>query len=514
MKRVYFMSVIIFILFIVLLISYELHEGRQDYYRVMKHQSREIIQTVINFREWAAEVEGLYGNTEKLKPNKYLSWHPHRDIQHDGIHLTMVNPSYMTRLVSDKINTKKGFRIRLIGMNPLNPDNKANSWEQTALDSFVEGSKEYYIAESTLFKELSYKYMKPLNISGYCLQCHKQQGFKVGDLAGGISIEIPAGEIAFVMLQNTVRNVFFYSALSLFLLISFLLMIEKLHLMSKEQNKTISKLNEEIKKREMSEKALTSRTRAATQGELLTLVSHHWRQPLNAVSLTLDMIKDYLQEDHPEYKETSTIVNESQILIKDLSNSIDFFRRTYYSNGKERVFVVTSALLNTAKALEPTLLSLSVKLWVTCNTGSEPENICLCHTTKRDENLCPLTSFKLKGDISEFSQVLMSIMKNAYEAIIAKRKKGIPGYHGEIALSMNFSNNLVTITISNDGIGMTKEELERAFDPYFTTKGCDYGRGTGLYIAKNCIEKLSKGSINIQYSDGVTKVIITAEVFS
>jgi len=92
---------------------------------------------------------------------------------------------------------------------------------------------------------------------------------------------------------------------------------------------------------------------------------------------------------------------------------------------------------------------------------------------------------------------LRNIFVNAIEAI---------RNHGEIIIKLKRENNSLILTISDTGIGISKEVLEKVFDPQFSTK--DMGTGLGLYIAKKIVED-HNGTINISSRPrGGTQVIV------
>jgi signal transduction histidine kinase/CheY-like chemotaxis protein len=85
---------------------------------------------------------------------------------------------------------------------------------------------------------------------------------------------------------------------------------------------------------------------------------------------------------------------------------------------------------------------------------------------------------KVTGSPSELRQVFLNLLLNAYEAI----HRG-----GAIAIRGSLREDLVVVTVSDDGPGIPAEQLGKIFDPFFTTKGPG-GTGLGLSIAKNIME--------------------------
>ncbi|MGD9808180.1 MAG: DUF3365 domain-containing protein [Deferribacterales bacterium] len=508
MRQIFYAPIFFFILFIAFLISFELYQGRQNYNRILESKARELVNATITFRKWAARVENLYADTDKVAPNPYLAWRDDRDINTDGYHLTMVNPSYMTRLVSEIFAESDGVQIRMVGVNPLNHANAPEEWEEEGLEAFRNGAKSFSIHSSAPFFNSTYRYISPLYVDESCLSCHARDGYEENELIGGISVTIPESKISYVMLRGTVRNVTVYAMISLVLIITVTLLQKKVFMLTQEQEKAIDDLNAEIKHREMTENALMRQTRIASQGELLTLVSHHWRQPLNAISLTFDMIKDELAQMKMSDKDTYENIGHSQELIQELSGSIDMFKQSFASTENSE-FSLTQALITATNAFEPILYSSSIKLWLKCSSGYALEDICICSSKKRALMKCPFKDLKIKGNESEFNQIILALLKNAYEAIMEYRASGGDVRSGYIAIDMQIEEEQIRISVTDNGIGISDENADKVFDPYYTSKGYEYGRGMGLYFAKVLAKHFGGGDISLIRGEEHTEFIVT-----
>lgn len=142
------------------------------------------------YRHWVAQQGGVYVRiTDKTPPNPYLSV-PDRDVTTtSGTKLTLFNPAYMARLVNESSNTAAGTRGRITSLKPLRPENAPDDWEAASLRAFEQGVKETSTVEQTPGGE-RLRLMRPFVIEPRCLKCHAQQGYKVGDIRGGISMSV------------------------------------------------------------------------------------------------------------------------------------------------------------------------------------------------------------------------------------------------------------------------------------------------------------------------------------
>ncbi|ATO35883.1 two-component sensor histidine kinase [Geobacillus sp. 47C-IIb] len=98
-----------------------------------------------------------------------------------------------------------------------------------------------------------------------------------------------------------------------------------------------------------------------------------------------------------------------------------------------------------------------------------------------------LSPFSVMGEREKFRQCLLNVMKNAIEAM----PNG-----GTLQVYVSIDDGRVLIRIADTGVGMTKEQLERLGEPYFTTKGVK-GTGLGMMVVYRIIESMN-GTIRIE----------------
>lgn len=147
-------------------------------------------------RDWNAQHGGVYVPvTEETQPNPYLN-HPRRDlVTTDGQRLTMINPAFMTRQIAEIAEKADGVKFHITSLKPIRPANAADDWETKGLQAFVTGKKHEILSLLDTESGLVHRYMAPLYVKEACLACHADQGYKLGDVRGGISISMPAQKI-------------------------------------------------------------------------------------------------------------------------------------------------------------------------------------------------------------------------------------------------------------------------------------------------------------------------------
>ncbi|MBI5558344.1 MAG: DUF3365 domain-containing protein [Deltaproteobacteria bacterium] len=167
-------------------------DTRREEKRLAQTTAKAIYQQIVITRRWNASHGGVYVPiTSKTQPNKYLP-SQNRDLTADnGLRLTKINPTYMTRQIAElAVKNESGIEFHITSLKPIRPENKATTWEEKWLKSFEQGVKEQgeFVADGNI---TWFRYMAPLFTGPDCLPCHAQQGHKEGDIRGGLSVSLP-----------------------------------------------------------------------------------------------------------------------------------------------------------------------------------------------------------------------------------------------------------------------------------------------------------------------------------
>jgi len=167
-----------------------LHNLEHSKREVASTQGREVFRLVEAMRVWNAEHGGIYVlQTERDPPNPYLSKEMRASATITGQPLTLLNPAYMTRQISGVIEREAGIKLHLTSLNPINPNNKASDWEADALRAFEQKALQERITIEHLDGKDTARYIAPLFVKQACLKCHEKQGYKLGDVRGGLSVQ-------------------------------------------------------------------------------------------------------------------------------------------------------------------------------------------------------------------------------------------------------------------------------------------------------------------------------------
>ena len=115
-----------------------------------------------------------------------------------------------------------------------------------------------------------------------------------------------------------------------------------------------------------------------------------------------------------------------------------------------------------------------------------------------DQSLDPALPL-VTADPSQMQQVFVNLIINAVEAMDGA---------GRLAIITRQSNGYVEIEFSDSGPGIVPEDLERVFDPFFSTKQASHGTGLGLAISYGIVQE-HQGSIAVtsDFGAGATFVV-------
>ena len=143
------------------------------------------------YRTWVASHGGVYVPVDKrTQPNPYLSRIKDRDFTVHGIKYTLMNGAYTLSQMMHDYTKLYGVKTHVTSKKLLNPKNKPDEWETLALNKIERSRKQYYEL-SDIGDEAYMRLMNPLVTKKSCLKCHAFQGYKVGDIRGGVSVAIP-----------------------------------------------------------------------------------------------------------------------------------------------------------------------------------------------------------------------------------------------------------------------------------------------------------------------------------
>lgn len=171
---------------------YDTDSARQHMEELARKDARANFNKDQAFRLWATEHGGVYvPSNERTPPNPALSRVPERDIvTPSGTQLTLMNPAYMLRQLMDEFGTLYGIKGKITSFKLMNPNNAPDAWEAAAMRQFEQGTKEVF-EFADIDGQPYLRLMGAMPVQQGCLKCHAFQGYKVGDIRGGVGVAVP-----------------------------------------------------------------------------------------------------------------------------------------------------------------------------------------------------------------------------------------------------------------------------------------------------------------------------------
>ncbi|MBA4367188.1 MAG: hypothetical protein C0403_06070 [Desulfobacterium sp.] len=271
-------------------------------YEAAKIQARTAFEKDVLLRQWNADHGGLYAPiTEKTQPNPYLDI-PEREISTpSGIKLTKITPAFMTRQIHELALQMSGVRGHITSLKPIRPGNAPDQWESNALASFNKGIKEISSVEK-MNGENYMRLMRPLLTDESCLKCHAKQGYRVGDIRGGISVSVPLSPYSEIE-KSGIMTLFIINGIIWFAGVMGI-------------GAGMFFLDHQVHHRLKAEEALRHKEKLQGIIEMSGAVCHELNQPLQAISGNAELLLMSIKKDDPAYKKIINIQHQADRMGK------------------------------------------------------------------------------------------------------------------------------------------------------------------------------------------------------
>jgi PAS domain S-box-containing protein len=217
--------------------------------------------------------------------------------------------------------------------------------------------------------------------------------------------------------------------------------------------------------------------RMSTLGEMASGIAHEINQPLNIISLIVDKI--LFESAKADTIDIEFIRNKSDKIFENITrvkNIIDHIRAFSRSHDDyiSIAFDINSSIENAASMLAEQFKYLGINLIIQL------------------EKHIPL----ILGNTFKFEQVIINLLVNAKDAVMEKKSKQEEYFDMITGIRSYTENQLIIIEVTDNGIGISNDDIHNIMLPFYTTKDEGKGTGLGLSICYQIIKEMN-GSIEI-----------------
>ena len=459
-----------------------------------ERQARMLSRQILLTRRWVADHDGLFVIKKPgVESNPFLA--SSEIVDQSGQVYVKRNPALVTRELSDYASQVDFCRFRVTSLRPVNPANTPDAFERQSLLDFETGKEEAFeISQGEKGRTL--RYMTPLKVEESCLSCHAEHGYQVGNIRGGLSLEVPiawadqaiARNNRFLLLLGLAA--FAATALALFLFMDHLV-VKRLarlsgamgdypqHPLDPENLPTeadeigdLSRNFFDLGQRLEKSQGELARTREkmfhnekmAAIGQLAAGIAHEINNPLGGMRNCLKSIKESPDDREMRDRYLDLLDKGLMRIAHIVRQLLNFGRETPITPKETDIDALIKACFE--------LLSFHLK------------NIDL------QFDLGISSPYLLDGEV--LKQALINIGLNAVQAM----PEG-----GSLLVRSREETEWLVLQIKDSGPGIPPDYLGRIFEPFFTTKQPGSGTGLGLSVSFSLIKRMG-GHIEVESHPG------------
>ncbi len=250
-------------------------------------------------------------------------------------------------------------------------------------------------------------------------------------------------------------------------------------------------LTNSVLRLETTMEQLVQSEKLASLGSLVAGIAHELNTPIGNAKIAVTSQQDYIRDVRQDLEQgrlTKSLLDQfmedidstADMALRNMNRASDLIRSfkqvaVDQTSSNLRTFNLATVINEVLVTLRPTLKRSPVHV-----ETQVPANIDM---------------HSLPGSVS---QVLTNLINNAVHHGLSENHKSLT-----IHISAEIRDDLVLLTVRDDGVGMPAENIKRAFDPFFTTKMGQGGSGLGLNIVHRMVRGMLKGNIELTSTEGL-----------
>ncbi len=249
---------------------------------------------------------------------------------------------------------------------------------------------------------------------------------------------------------------------------------QKIELKQYQENLEV-KVQEAIDKNKEQEIILFEQARLAQMGEMINMIAHQWRQPLNNIAI---MASSLSLKSHLGTLKCKDVGSSCDTIVKttqEMSQTINDFMNFNKNDSSEYVFLHQS-VENVKEIVGAEFKSIGIEL----NVDIDKE-------------------LSVRHNTSHIKHTLLNILTNARDAFMDNSVDNML-----ISIYTIEDEDMLTLVVKDNAGGIPKDIVDRVFEPYFTTKEEGKGTGIGLYISRKIITSIPNSYMDVEVEDNST----------
>ncbi|GFM82902.1 histidine kinase [Pseudomonas cichorii] len=235
---------------------------------------------------------------------------------------------------------------------------------------------------------------------------------------------------------------------------------------------------------------LNQSAKMATLGEMATGLAHEINQPLNVMRMAVVNVLKRLGKGDIDIDYLTEKLNRIDTQVQRAARVVDHMR--VFGRRSE----IEEQLFNPIQAVEGTISMLS--------EGMKGKGVQI-----RIGEMC--ASVQVRGHVDQLEQVLINLMVNARDALLSRREKD-RDFEPWIGLEVEEDENIIRLSVQDNGGGIDPRLLERIFEPFFTTKPVGVGTGLGLSVSYGIVDQMG-GQLSVSNVDEGARFQIELPIF-
>jgi len=226
------------------------------------------------------------------------------------------------------------------------------------------------------------------------------------------------------------------------------------------------------------DKAILQQSKQAQMGEMIGMIAHQWRQPLNAISATsinLSLLAGMGMLEDEKLQEDSGFIQDQ---CQKMSETIDTFMNFVKPTRESQKFKLSHSVDAIKQIIGTQLRNHNIEI-----------------------NTVVSEDIEVEGHEDLLEQVIINILSNARDAFLEQEDNN----NKFINIEIYREENIPIIAIEDNAGGIPEEIQNKIFNPYFTTKEQGKGTGIGLYMSLDIMKKSFSGDLKYSLTKNGSK---------